>query len=599
MTEASSTRRSRAELGLFAFLGLLALVVHAPLLGNDWVFDDVPAIVENPVVASGGLFEIFANDYWGGRRDYAHVTTYRPVTTASFRAERLLLGVNPAAAHGLNVLLHALAVLLVAALVRAWGGSRIFALVAGAWFAVHPIHVEAIAGVVNRAELLAFVFSVATLLAWRRERAPVAWLFFGLALFSKENAVTVLPLLAFDAWLSTGRQPSTILYRLRGTALSLMPFVALLLVMLAQRAAVLPAMLGGAIPGLDNPMVDAGWPGRALTPFKVLTHAVAKLFFPVQLSPDYSSYAIAPAGWADRDAWTGIALSLGVAIAAWRLRARLPALGIGVLVFAVTWSVTSNIPFLSTILYADRGMYLPSLGVAVMIGAVVSEVVESEHDRPRPWLVMSLVGVYLGGFALLSLSLGQAWKTNRSLFEHAVTVAPDSARVQGNLGRELMRAGELEAAERHLRRAIRLEPRAFIPRSNLGALLVRRGQLAEAERHLLYAVLLAPGYAEAWVNLAQARLQGRRPQGALEATARALSIAPELWLAWEIQGAARLSMGEMEPGVSALIRALRSGHPRPRAVLENLARLGRSGPLAAIIRAELRSKERAVFDELR
>jgi protein O-mannosyl-transferase len=597
---------THAERWLFVGLALSALVVHAPLLGNDWVFDDIPAVVENPVIASGGPREILTSDYWGGRRNYSHVTTYRPVTSATFRAERLLFGLNPVASHAINVLLHALAVVLVAALVLAWGGSRTLALAAGAWFSVHPIHVEAIASVVNRAELLAFVFAVATLLAWRKGRAAWAVLFFGLGIFSKENAVTVLPLLTLDAWFAAGRHPSTLLYRGRRTALKIAPFVGLLLAMLLARAAVLPAMLGGAIPVLDNPMVNAGWPSRALTPFKVLTHAVAKLFFPVQLSPDYSAYAIAPATWTDRDAWTGIALSLGAVAAAWRLRARVPALGLGVLLFAVTWSVTSNIPFLSTILYADRGMYLPSLGVAVMVGAVVAELRERPETgtghkhgtrAPRPWPLALVFGVYLAGFAILSVMLGQAWRSNRSLFEHAVSVTPDSARAQGNLGHELMGAGEVEAAERHLRRAIRLEPQSFVARSNLGALLVKQGRLREAERSLLHTLLLAPGYAQAWVNLAQARLQGRRPRGSLEASARAITIAPDLWLAWEIQGAAQLAMKDLRPGVASLLRSLRSGHPNPGAVLQNLARLGRQTGTSAAIREELRGDERRVFDE--
>jgi Flp pilus assembly protein TadD len=573
-----------AVLGLA--LGTLAL--YAPTLGHGYVFDDGAAVVENPVVASGTLHDVFSYDYWGSRRGHRHVTTYRPLTTLTFRVERALAGLEPAVSHAVNLALHVAAVLLVYALVLALRGPRALALAAAALFAVHPVHVEAVVGVVNRAELLAFVLGVGSLLAWVRGLRGLALAAFAGALLAKENAVTVLPLVAAADWLGGTGTPLPLRWqaRARRLALRLAPFAALVVAMLLLRSRVLPAVLGGAIPPADNPMVDAGWPSRALTPLKTWAFALRQGLVPARLSPDWSANALPPAGWADPWAWAGLgALVLG-AVAAWGLRRRAPAVSLGLVAFALTWSVSSNVPFLSTIVYADRALYLPSLGLSVALAGVAFDVARS---LPRGWPAWAAWGLYLALLAAQTVGYGRAWETDRTLFEHAVQAAPQSARAHANLGAALGDVGELAASEAHLRTALRLDPYDVQTRANLGGQLLTQGRLDEAERQLLEAVALDGGLADAWVNLAQLRLRQGSPADALPAALKATALAPAEPVAWENLGAARLGTGDLAGGVDALLTALHKGARDPEGIRANLERLGRQTGTWEQIRAKLGS----------
>jgi Flp pilus assembly protein TadD len=571
-----------AVLGLA--LGTLAL--YAPTLGHGYVFDDRAAVVGNPVVASGSLRDVFSHDYWGGRRGHQHVTTYRPLTTLTFRLESAMVGLKPAVSHGVNLALHVVAVWIVFALVLLFQGPRVLALAAAALFAVQPVHVEAVVGVVNRAELLAFVLGIGCLLLWRSGRRGAALAAYGAALLSKENAVTVLPLLALDDWLRGAGTPLPLRWgaKLRRVAVRLAPFAALVVGVLLLRARVLPAVLGGSIPAADNPMVDAGWPARALTPLKTLAFALRQAFVPARLSPDWSANALTPAEWGDPWAWAGLAALVVLGGAIWGLRRRVPAVSLGLVAFLVTWSVSSNVAFLSTILYADRGLYLPSLGLAVALAGVVGEVAGASR---RAWPAWGAFGLYLGLLALANASYGRAWATDRTLFEHAVRVAPKSARAHANLGATLGDAGELAESEAHLRTAQRLDPYDVQTRANLGGQLLTQGRFDEAERQLLRAVAFDGGLADAWVNLAQLRLRQDRPADALPAAEKAVALAPTEPVAWENLGAARLGTGDLQQGVDALLTALKKGHRDPAGIRANLERLGRQTGTWGQIRARL------------
>src|SRR3989442_14159804 len=160
------------ELGykrLYATVAACAVVVYLGALWNRFAVDDLPIIVLNPLVGdASGMWRAFAAPYWpsdlGGHM-------YRPLVIASFALDHLIDGA--AWFHGVNLLWHAGAAVAVAALARRWMGD-VGALVAGLLFAVHPVHVEAVANVVGRAELMAAVFVVLAVYA-ALGRAPAGW----------------------------------------------------------------------------------------------------------------------------------------------------------------------------------------------------------------------------------------------------------------------------------------------------------------------------------------------------------------------------------------------------------------------------------------
>jgi protein O-mannosyl-transferase len=560
--------------GLVIVLLLGAASLHVQALGFDYVYDDHSAVVENPVLAGDDPGAVFATDYWGGRRAYRHVTTYRPLTSLTFWAERAAFGLSPQVSHGLNLLLYVLGVWMAFALLRAARVSVQVSWLSAAWFALMPVHVEAVVGVVNRAELLAFLSITGTALLWLKGLRHWALVSFGLGLLCKENTVTALPLLALASWLELREREARHWRRAVAIAVRLLPFASLVVGLLLIRGAVLPAVLGGDIPLADNPLIAAGPVGRALTPFKLFARALASALFPVALSPDYTLNAIPIAHLGDPAAWTGVAALGALTWAAWVTRRRVPELAAGLAWFLVTWSIVSNLPFLSTILYSDRGLYTPSLGLALMVAAVLER---GARGMPRRWIAFALIAPLLGAQALGAVRYAHAWRTDRALFERAVTTTPESGRAHANLGWALMDEDPARAEE-HLRRALEIHSDDFVARVNLGAMLVGQRRVQEAERELRDAQRRAPGYAEAHINLANLLIHTGRPREALEAARRASARAPDMPTAWENHGAAALQSGEAREGIRALAAAIRAGHANPQGILRNLAGVARASP---------------------
>src|SRR6266566_7116029 len=184
---------------LYLVVAACAIVVYIGALWNRFAMDDRFIIVLNPIVHTpSGVWRAFLEPYWPGDLGGK---LYRPLTVATYVVDRMVDG--PAWFHAVNILWHAGASVAVAALARRWvGGSA--ALIAGVLFAVHPVHVEAVANIVGRNELMAALFVLLAVYA-ALERRSVGWSIAALAggLLSKENAAVAPGLLVWACCLGT------------------------------------------------------------------------------------------------------------------------------------------------------------------------------------------------------------------------------------------------------------------------------------------------------------------------------------------------------------------------------------------------------------
>src|SRR5438093_1505067 len=151
----SNDSRSFAPAALRMYLAVMAcaLVPYVPALWNGFALDDLYIIVWNPLVHSvQGVWRAFAAPYWppdlGGQM-------YRPLPLAAFAVDWSIARGHPGLFHAVNLLWHAGAAVVVAALARRWADNTSAALAAGLVFAVHPVHVEAVANIVGLGELMA------------------------------------------------------------------------------------------------------------------------------------------------------------------------------------------------------------------------------------------------------------------------------------------------------------------------------------------------------------------------------------------------------------------------------------------------------------
>ncbi|GMV42303.1 MAG: hypothetical protein AMXMBFR64_40190 [Myxococcales bacterium] len=527
-------------------VALLAVGAHATALAGGFLFDDAQAVV----AARGArwpvdLAAIFGQPTWGDSAAYAHVGLWRPLVTLSFALTEGVFGLEPLAYRSINLALHVGASLALLALARRLVGAR--AALVAAVYAVHPATTEAIAIAGNRTEgacaVLFLVGLVHVAQVCEGRRSSVAWAVaaFAGALLSKESGITFLPAAALlvAALRARGEVRAPRLVGWGGGAL-----LAVTALWLVARVIALASPFGGAISPVDNPIAAGGIPNRLLTPMKVVAVASESLVLPLRLSADYTWAVITPATWGDPSAWAGLVVVIAVVAGAIRWWRRPVGLGLGLL--AVTWSVASSVVVVSTVIYGDRLLTLPLAGLALAVGALATR-------RWARWLVVAWT-IALGA---RSVEWGTAFIDERTLFERSLEARPGSARLEANLGRLLLHAGERPGARAHLARALQIHPGGVEARQTLAALVADDGDLEGAVRLLEEAVALRQGRdGRAANNLCAMRLRAGRVEGAEAACRQAVAAEPGLAVAWANLGAALDAQGRRADARAAHDRAL-------------------------------------------
>ena len=497
--------------GVIAVLILCAGLPYLPSLDSEFVLDDWAAVVHNPGAhAPLDLAAVFGRNYWGNLEGYEKLTIYRPLATLSFALTDMLAdGDGPQAHRVLNVVLHILCTLLVF-----WIGLAVFrnrwaaAGVAAALFGVHPLHSEAVIGVVNRAELLAACFVLLGCVLWQRQQGRAGgrlriWLpvIFALALLSKENGFTLWGVIIgweLTVWLSgrlkRGRweKPAADLW-LHG--LMALVFGAYMLL----RSQVLHGVLAGDLSPADNPMVGGDLVCRVLTPFKVFLWYVRLLLVPVGLTVDYSyrHFTVVFAVW-DPEALAGLVLGLTVAVSVVVMAPRRMWWSLCAIGFLATYSVVSNMAFLSTIIMAERLLYLPSAWCLVLASGAGAMLLQGPGvARWKRTVAAVLVAALVLAYGAATVVRGEDWSTRLTLYSSAVETAPESAKSQHLLALELVRLGDDEGAVKHFSAAVAILPNYHVAETNYGRCLARLGRYDEALVRLRLALEAYPGYAPA------------------------------------------------------------------------------------------------------
>ncbi|HEU4588567.1 MAG TPA: hypothetical protein VFS11_07965 [Gemmatimonadales bacterium] len=464
---------------------LLACAVYVQTIGYEFTFDDVGIIVNRELFHSLARWrEILTSTWWPN-------ALYRPVTALTIAANWTASAGDARAFHLTNVALHALAtaaVFLLARRLLPLAGATAAALL----FAVHPVHVEAVANVVGRAEVLATLFSVAAVLcywhdhvlaargehdSWRRLATTVGTLtFMLLALGAKESAFALPALFLAVDGVHARRAGARIGDEIRRHALLWLASVVLAVGWLVWRAHIVRDLTGTeAAPGLQG----VGMPGRIAVMLPLVPHYVRLLFFPLHLSPEYSPDFV-PASTTFTAAAAGgllvIAVAVALAVLAYR---RAVAAAFALLWIGATVFIVSNILVPTGVLIAERTLYLPSVGAALLAGWVVGAV------WPRaPRAALGVLAVVLAAGAVRTVVRNPVWRNNEALFRQILVDAPTSFRAPWTRAMLMAEAGDSTGAERELRRAIQQFPTWPPVWRDLGRLqFLRRNYRAAAQSY--------------------------------------------------------------------------------------------------------------------
>ncbi len=538
---------------------LLALVLYLPALRCDFVFDDRGVILANPLMHDiGGWPHLLVTPYWNAPGQGRGL--YRPLTSLSFALDAAISGMRPAWFHAVNVVLNALVALLVTLLaLHLAGGRPAAAAAAGILFAIHPIHVEVVAGIVGRSEILAAMGVLTTILCHRRAlvraRAGIspwvgaAWGASLLGMFAKESAFVGPALCLLSDALPVALAPPR---RLRATLYA--GYGAIAAFYLGVRALVLGSLGPGAgIPFVDNPAAAAGPFDGRLTGLGTLVRYAGLLVWPRHLSADYS-YDQIPIIHSIFDplAAGGVALALGLVTAGLWLLARGHFAGFALLFMVVSASLTTNVTLFIGTLLAERLMYLPSVGLCLLAGWVVGRI-DRRGARVLARVVAVLLAVLLFGRAWARIP---DWQDDFSLYSSAARVSPRSARIRYNLGNAYLRVARYPAAEESFRAALAIYPEFQDARVNLGMSLVQQGKAVEALDLLEAAALKDPDNADLAVNLGTAYRSLGDDSRAEQAFGRALDLDPRSSRAWNNLGVISLKRGDVKTAISDLEAAV-------------------------------------------
>jgi Tfp pilus assembly protein PilF len=465
-------------------------------------------------------------------------------------------GLSPWAYHLMNVLFHAgtslLAFLVTAELLQRSSGRRSartvwVSLLAALLFATHPIHSEAVAWVAGVPDLSFSFFYLLSCLFYvqatgyervARLRYGASLLAFALALLSKEPALTLPVILLAHDW--AFRRD-----RLAAQAGRLLPFF----VVAAGYLGVRSAVLGGiTTSGPSAPLLE--WLPNV---FSLFARYLGKLLLPIGLNIHYT---ISPAeSCFDPPVLVGLLVTAAFAAAllyAWRAS---PVAFVSLAFIVVPLLPTLYIPGIGGVPFAERYLYLPSLGFAMLLALAVVGI--AQRSRHGPTAVLCTGALLCALYAAASVARNRVWQDDYHLWSDAVSKSPGSDIAHNNLGRAYFEMGRMDDAIERYRVALELNADHAETHNNLGAAFATTGRLEAAERHFLTALRLKPSYSDAHNNIGI--LYGRRGdrESAIAHFRAALEARPDFPDAHHNLGVTYLRAGRPELAIEQLREALR------------------------------------------
>ena len=581
---------ARRRILICLVLAAATLLAYEPVLNNEFItYDDGSYIPQNPPVISGinpasltWAFTAFHSGNW------------HPLTWISHMLDCQLFGINPAGHHLMNLLFHVanslLLFLIFQHMTRAVWPSAFIAAV----FALHPLHVQSVAWAAERKDVLSTLFWLLTIWAYVRyverpeaKRYTLALLFFVLGLLSKPMLVTLpFVLLLLDYWplgriragalhtgdhagKKSGREQGPKMLSLASAVKEKLPFAALaaassVVTFIAQRQ-------GGAVAAMETLPFDL----RVANALVSCVQYIGKSLWPTDLAFFY------PHPGVHLPLWEGAAAGLLLAAASYaalRLARRRPYIPVGWFWYIGTLAPVIGIVQVGLQAMADRYMYVPMIGLTLIVAWGVFEVKAIPRSLLRIAAIVLVAGMGAGTFVQAGY-----WHDSAALYRHAIDVTehnwvahtnlavvlanqgriddaiseyrqaleikPDYAEAQRHLAFHLANQGHTGEAIEHFNEALRIQPDPEA-HNNLGGLLARQGKRGEAIRHYEEALKLDPDYAEAHFNLAFFLAQEGRSKEAVEHYSEAVRIRPDYADARLNLGNLLIALGRIDEGIA-------------------------------------------------
>ena len=421
--------------------GLVGLV-YGYSVTFGFVLDDKIVITENQFVQKGlsGLSKIFTTEgfegYFGEQRELVIGARYRPLSLAMFAIEKSLVGSKPWLGHLINLILYGLLGILILKWTQLnfsrkkdhWLFSVPF--IIALIYLLHPVHVEAVANIKGRDEILSMLLSMGALMMAQKylrnqnvfQLIGTGVIFF-LALLAKENSVAFLFVIPFTLWWIS-----------KAGLKSIMLISSMLIIGLAGYLAMRNHAVGYILPQaisikgdlMNNPFVEMDVSEKWATITYTMGKYLQLLVFPHPLTHDYYPYHIPKSSWNDIGVFATIVIAILLVVASILSVKRQKWAIWSLIFFLATICLVSNALFTVGTFMNERFLFMPSLAFAIMLGLGLSQVIRSQSFSRLGWAALIIVFV---GYGIKDLLRVPDWKNGYTLNQSAIKVSKNSARI--------------------------------------------------------------------------------------------------------------------------------------------------------------------------
>jgi tetratricopeptide (TPR) repeat protein len=539
---ASRGVRSRGiTIVIYLLLAGVSLAVFGRAIRHEFVnFDDDLYVYNTPAIQAGLTIKGMALAFIS-----PHAGNWHPLTTISHMLDCQLYGLNAGGHHATNIILHTIAVLLLFGLLRQMTGAVWKSAIVAALFAVHPLHVESVAWVSERKDVLSAVFFFFMLDAYGRyaraasiTRYLAVVFLFAAGLMSKPMLVSApVVLLLLDYWplrrfeqsFSTSEKARISKAGNQRRVIRLLLLEKIPLFTLSAVACVITFVLQKRATGAIPPLPFLWRLQNAFASYLIYTW---KTLWPTDLAVFYPHTNNALAIW---EVIFAILLLLAITAAAIVFRSQRPYLLTGWF-----WYLVMLVPVIGLVQvgeqgYADRYTYLPSIGLFVVVVWFAGDVAIVRRSRSRLAATIAVAVLIILALAWAAFTQTSYWRDSETLWTHALAVTSDNDVAHNNLGYLCVDRDELDKAISHFEAALRIRSSkrdahydvgsAFM-QMNLANALARKGQSDEAMVHYDEAIRLQPYYGDAYYNRGSVLFGKGRIDEAIADWERALQIQP-------------------------------------------------------------------------
>jgi tetratricopeptide (TPR) repeat protein len=558
----------RSKLAICLMLAVITFAVYLPVLQCQFVnYDDNVFVTANPHLRNGLTWEAVEWSFAAGLiYSSPNVDYWRPLSFLSHALDIQLFGLHPAGHHLMSLVIHVAATLALFLVLNSMTGALWRSAFVAAVFAIHPLHVESVAWIAERKDVLSGLFFILTLGAYTGycqnpsvSRYLLVLGLFALALMSKPVAVTLpFVLLLLDYWPlrrftgpsiadegSRSHSPPPFLMK---TALRLV-FEKLPFILLAMGLSIITfhsQKTIGATVALNSVTLPVRM-GNALVSYAAY---ILNLFWPVNLAAFYP-YNITLPMWQAAGAFVLLTVVTLLVLAAAR---RCPWLPVGWFWYLGMLLPAIGILQVGTQARADRYTYLPQIGLYLLLTWGAAELCAGW--RHRRWMLGGLATVILVALIFCVRAQSSYWRNGELLWTHTLACTSDNYVAHYSLGDALMQKGSVGEALTHFQTALQINPDYAEAHNYLGNILLQNGRVDEAIAHYQKALQIKPDYAYACYDLGNALLKKGRAAEAIAHYQKALQINPDYAEAYNNLGNALLQEGRVAEAITQYQKAL-------------------------------------------